>query len=335
MVQTQDRRWVGDGLPSVGATSLPGDGRVEAWGNTAVTLFRVTYPEGQLSEATYRDLKEPLEQLLKVLSAQRRVGEQSVRITSLGAAGSDGTHTDAYGRRWQVRRWDAAVIQTSLIVYALPTPDGYVGMAMQSGPAVLDTVRLEMAALTDFFTTSYTGTVAQWRAFLGQPALRPEALAGVRLVPGKDTFEYASPELQLRLPAALMPVDDASVANIYMAFVRRGDLVAWQPVGVQLEKTRADQDFVRLFRVAKPAPQVSRELQSAWTQMTARTGDYSGEPRRDASNGQSWFVATRDAPGGDAVYVIRYLTTQSVSPAEMDRRRDELLGQVRVQTPGP
>lgn len=335
LVQSNDRHWTLDGLPNSGTEALPGNGSVTVWSQPAASLFRIRYPDGQPTDASYRDSREMMDLLLRAMNAQRVVGAQAVRVTSLGAPVSERTHTDAFGRVWQIRIWNVAPLQVALVVYALPTPDGYVGMTLQGPPWSIGATDLQLATMTNFFTTSYSGTLAQWRGYLGRTALRAAALAKLRIANDQDGFSYASPQVELTVPGDMLKVDDQSVLNVYMGFAGQQPSIAWQPIGMQIEQARADEDYVRLLRFAQPAAQLNRDIQARWTQMTSRTADYSGEPRRDPTNGQSWFAAVKDVPGGGAVYVVRYLTQQSVSPATMDTRRDQLLESVRILAKEP
>lgn len=333
LLQATDRHWTRDGLPTTGNATLPGNGSVTVWSQLAATLFRIRYPDGQPTDASYRDARELMDLLLRAMTAQRVVGAEAVRITSFGAPASDRTHTDAHGRVWQVRIWNVAPLQIGVVVYALPTPDGYVGMTLQGPTWAIGATDVQLATMTDFFTASYSGTLAQWRGYLDRTALRAAPLSKLKIADGKDGFRYASPQIELAVPGEILKVGDDSVLNVYMGFVQRQSDIEWQPVGLQIEQSRADEDYVRLLRYAQPAPQLNREIQTRWTQMTSRVADYSGEPRRDSTNGQSWFAAVKDVPGGGATYVVRYLTQQSVSPNTMDSRRDQLLESVRIVAP--
>ena len=181
-------------------THLPGDG--EIWhckeGAPGVTLFRLTYPEAAPAAHRYSDSKEFLDLLLKGINLPRQVGTQAVRITSLGGALQDTLLHDHYGRTWQLRIWSFGYIDLSLLTLALPTPDGYVGMACVMPGALQDLQVEQLKFIADYLYLTYRGTLPQWQAFLARSELRPEAFEHVKLQysPG-GPLRLESPRLQL------------------------------------------------------------------------------------------------------------------------------------------
>jgi hypothetical protein len=58
----------------------------------------------------------------------RIVGDQAIRIISLGHAQRESLYKDQYGRRWQVSIWPLGYMDSYVVCYALPVPEGYVGV---------------------------------------------------------------------------------------------------------------------------------------------------------------------------------------------------------------
>lgn len=184
IMQDNDDRWTAS-EPGYTRTELGGDGyiAVASQPQRGFTLLRLHRPGNAADPGWYADSQGFMDLALKGLGITRQVGSDAVRVTSLGAAGSDTAFVDHHGRRWQLRSWALPYLDAYLVTLLLPTPDGYVGLAQKSGGVALTETRKRLQLLADLFDVSYWGTLAQWRAFLARRELLPAALADVRLEP--------------------------------------------------------------------------------------------------------------------------------------------------------
>lgn len=311
---------------------LPRNGNVVAWANPNVALFRIRSPDGTLIGSQLGDTKALLDTLLKAMPLQRKVGPESVRITSIGPAVRSSDFNDAYGRVWRVLRWDVPQLQTAIVAYVLPTPDGFVGMILSATPSLAESITMRLATLTRFFTVSYSGTLGQWEAFLAQNSLRPKPLIGVVVGAQHGEFAFGSPRFDVTVPSGILEIGERSVFELYMGFVQHSADLVWQPVGVAISGDADFDDRVIVLRYAKPAATVQREAQTRWMQMTGRSGDYTGTPRQDSASGESWVVAVAPGDGDRDLYVVDYSTLATVDTVTMGRRRDALLKGLKVSS---
>lgn len=336
VAQQDDRSW---GLLDTSydlESKLPSHGRVWNTLDPRVTLFRIQYPEGMADTRRREDSNEFMDLLLKGLRLQRGVGTQPVRITSLGPAGNSSQFKDSHRRIWQVRRWPLGFIDSYVIVYALPTPDGYVGMAMQAPPSQVGVIERHLRRLADFYFVSFTGSLPQWRAYLERRDLRAGIFDDVEVANDETLgFSFRSPRLSYQVPRGVMAFDDSSLLSVRMSYVMRGEKATWEPVGTVLEQAPGGSSTLKLSRQSKPAESVSREVQDRWEQMTTRTADFSGRGRRDEGEGQYWFrtVAAPPGPGASVLYEVEYSTREPASPRDLEARRDLLLPLIAIKEP--
>jgi hypothetical protein len=317
-------------------SKLPSHGRVWNTLDPRVTLFRIEYPEDLPDTRRYEDSKEFIDLLLKGLRLQRIVGTQPVRITSLGPAAHSSQYKDAHRRVWQVRNWPLGFIDSGVTVYALPTPDGYVGLAMQSPPSQAGVIDQQLRRLADFYFVSFTGNVPQWRTYLARRDLRAGIFDDVQIANDEERgFSFRSPRLSYEVPRSVMAFDDHSLLSVRMSYVLRGEQATWEPVGTTLEQAPGKSNTLRLNRQSKPAASVSRDVQIRWEQMTTRTANFSGQGRRDEGEGQYWFrtVAAPPGPEANVLYEVEYSTRELVSPRDLEARRDLLLPLISVNEP--
>jgi hypothetical protein len=99
----------------------------------------------------------------------------------MGKASEESWLTDDYQRKWQIRSWLVPFSDSAITTIALPTPDGMVMMMSQAPTPLREAVTNELEALRGFLTVSYTGTLAQWRAFLSSPLALPGTRSNVKI----------------------------------------------------------------------------------------------------------------------------------------------------------
>jgi hypothetical protein len=278
--------------------------------------------------------------LLKGLKLPRVVGDQPIRITSLGRTQRENIHEDQYGRRWQVSRWPLGYADTYVICYALPVPEGYVGMVQLVGSSQLDLVDEYMHLLANAVYVNYSGTMLQWQAFLGRRALRPAVFDRVKLE-FDDTHgvSYESPRLAVQLPANLVESSADSELVLHMTYMLAGDKLAWDVGGLYLYKDDSHHTYVGLERHVKPAEDSGKDLVETWKQMSVRgpgfnrVAGHDDEFRNywihDAVSASSANIAGID-PGVSVLYDVFYGTDASAYPRDLEDTERRLVQATRI-----
>jgi serine protease Do len=244
-----------------------------------VFFVRLKAPDDVSSGGLIADSKQFMDLLLKGYPVSRPVGTDSVRVTSMGAASEESWFTDDYLRRWQIRSWLVPFNDTVVTTVALPTPDGMVMMMSQSPTALHETVTNEIKLLCGFFYVSYTGTLAQWQAFLGDSHALPVNLANVTI-----QFDYSrglgirSSRFEMLVPAAVLKIDADSVLMLKYSYMHDDARTVWDLGGVYLADSDQKQKWVGLLRRPKPSPSVPEEIARSWRTVTAGTHPWEGVP---------------------------------------------------------
>jgi hypothetical protein len=336
VAQEDDGTW--DARGCEGAESrLPGDGRVWYCPCEPVgILFRLQYPGSASDEHRYRDSKEFMDLLLKGINMPRQVGSQAVRVTSLGPALKDSLYRDHFGRIWQLRTWSFGFAEAYVVVLALPTPDGYVGYLAYVPSALLDSEVLRLEFVADYLYLSYSGSLAQWQAFLQRKELRPEAFEHVQLhYELQKAARIESPRLRLDT-TGLISVDDKSSLDVQMAYILDGAGLVWDVAGLVVHQDRDRNTLVAAYRQPKPGEDASKERRDRWDHMSKREAEFNGRPGHDENFTDFWIrtVAAADpaakSPQPRPLYEIVYSTDRSLLPREMEDMRDRLAGAVKI-----
>ena len=213
-----------------------------------VFFVRLKAPDDVRGADLIADSKQFMDLLLKGYPVSRPVGTDSVRVTSLGKAGEESWFTDDYRRKWQIRYWLVPFNDTAIITVALPTPDGMVMMMSQAPTALRETVTKEMEAVCGFIYVSYTGTLAQWQAFLDDPPALPATLSNVTI-----QFDYSrglgirSSRFQMLVPVAVLRIDAGSVLMLKYSYMRDGAGTVWDLGGVYLADSEQSRNGSGLF----------------------------------------------------------------------------------------
>jgi serine protease Do len=249
-------------------------------GITNSALFvRLKAPDGVNAADLIADSNKFMDLLLKGYAVTRPVGTDSVRVTSMGKASEESWYTDNYRRKWQVRSWLVPFNDTVIITVALPTPDGMVMMMSQIPTTARETLTKELEALCAFFYVSYTGTLAQWHAFLGNPLALPATLSNVKI-----QFDYSrglgirSTRFEMLVPVAVVRISDDSVLMLKYSYMRDGTSTVWELGGVYLADSAQSQKWVGLLRRLKPSPSTPEEMARSWQTMTAGAHPWEGVP---------------------------------------------------------
>jgi TonB family protein len=295
---------------------LPGDGSVAAASAANVKLVRLIRPAAASDDAFYADSKAFMDLALKAMDFQRAVGQDKVRVTSLGRAQSEGIYTDAYGRKWQERVWAVPYADAYLIGLLLPTPDGYDALIGYAPSSVLYAVKKETRMVAAQVNLSYAGTLEQWQAMLHRTAFLPEALSAVKLTQTPD-WTLATPRFASSVPSSVLTLTAKSPLTLTMGFIHDGERTRWDVEEVWWSKSNRHDEEVGVWRRPQPRPSAKLELRNRFGTILARRTPYDGTLNRETSE---VYAASR-------VLDVRGANAGSVS--------SDLLYGVTLRTAGP
>jgi serine protease Do len=305
-----------------------------------VQVFRLRRPDAATDGKFYQDPGAFMDLLLKGLKLPRVVGDQAIRITSLGRTPQAHLFDDRYGRRWQVTRWPLGYIDSYIVCYALPTPEGYVGLVHLAISSKLDVVDEFLKLLADAVYVNYSGTLAQWQVFLSRRELRPKTFEHIQIeFDERDGVRYRSPRVTVQLPKDVFEVSSGSELVLHMAYMLDREQLNWDVGGVYLYKDTGHHTYVGIERHVKPANESATELLETWNQMHDRGPGYNRVAGHDDEFRNYWIhdVASAPAAGSPGIdpsaavlYDVFYDTDASVYPSDLEERARRLIQATRV-----
>jgi serine protease Do len=316
-----------------GTTQLGNDGYIWMGSQPGVALFRIRYP-GELDVVRARgDSKLLSEQLLRGIRLGRGFGAENVRITSLGDAGKPREFKDDFGRTWQQWFYPMPFADSTMVVSALPVPEGYIGMWRSTGGAGVERTALELRQLANFTQVSYSGSLPQWRSFLADTALRPASFGEWKaaLDPAGE-ISLGFPRFSLQVNKQVLDLTNDSQLNVFPGILMDGDTPAWDVLAVQLNLESRRSAGIGTLRRAKPAADAGQVPTNRWADMQQERGPFSGSPIRNQGGGVGRKVVGAEGKSlaqAEFLYEVSYATTTQVQ-GEIQRALPQLLEMVRI-----
>lgn len=334
IVRNRSGQWVYSGR-ELNRVPLSGNGYVASGYVGHTFLVHLRRPDTMKASTFYNDPKQMMDLLLKTGYWTREVGPEKIKITSLGNPASSAAYTDNWQRRWKTFVWSLPYINGQMVVFALPTPDGYAIM-MRLNPSVIthDSI-IDLKALADFLNVDYGGTLAQWKDFLAEKSLLPDVLKDARIdVDYGKHFSYDSSNIAFGYPVTLQPIGPDNLFAVGVGYYENHGKFALQAGVVQLRLNSTDPDRVSIKRHIAPSVDLDDDFKEAWGKLVHKQHPYDGVPYND---GDEMDIATViDAPANDApkeLYTAFYATQGTHKPEEMKAKLALLTQQLKVKSP--
>ncbi len=297
----QDGVWVANG-EQVSRAQLEHNGFVEITRGR----MRLRRPDDLPLTTLYGDSKAFMDLLLQGYGVRREVGSESVKVTSLGKAAASSTYTDPYGRIWQVSTWNEPWADLVLVVMALPTPEGYVGMVAPttSGFEQIGVDSLQLMA--DYVYVSIGGSLWQWQEYLAQKSVLPKAFGTLSIEIDPDhRVQFHSRRCDFTVTPQLVTLSRDSLLWLKFGYFRDANAVIWDIVGASVNESAEKHNYAEFWRIVHPDADLPEGFQGHWHKIQGHEFPFNGAV--STSNGVTHASATADAASGDGANAnIRY-----------------------------
>ena len=334
VMRNSDGVWAANGK-SMAKITLPANGYISAGVANHNILFHLRKPDNIPEAKFHHDPKGVMDMLLKTGFLKRGIGPEHILVTSLGNPGTIGTWTDRWGRHWQTWRWPVPYANGFISLFALPTPDGYaILMHIEPASSKHDAV-INMRAITNFVSLPFDGTLAQWKAFLAEPKLLPDAFKNIQIAFDYDkNFRYDSSRLAFSFTPDLQKIDADSMLTLGLTFFPGHDgKVVWDVGQVWLAEDNHDHHWISLLRTQAPPADLDDSYQSFWKKVVGKQHPYDEQAYSDSD--MTKINAVVPPPRNDGKPMVLYTAyiyqPGTQSQAEMKQKLDVLLRNVRVK----
>lgn len=313
MPQHHKNNTVGNGYMDVGI----------AGGNV---LFHFRKPDGVPLASLVTDPKAMMDEMLKGTQLTRSVGEEKVRITSLGAPALDEVFVDRWQRRWQRREFDMPFVDVGVLVYTLPVPDGFIGILRYVPAQQLHVARIQVEGAANFVSASYIGSLDDWQKFMKLTAWLPAPLAASKVdIDYGKRFAFTSPAFSLAFDTGVQRIEPTGNVALPFSFIDRGDGVKLDIAGISVRQDVNKTADVRVNRHPKPFSDAPDHSQAAWNQVLKHEHPQDGMPFK--KDDTTWAGAVAGTPPTEpkALYTLFYGDDGSPPDATMKDKLDKLV----------
>ena len=312
---------------------LAGNGHLTPGAYGSNFLFHLRRPDDIPADKFYSDPEVPMGLLLQTGFLKRPIGSEQILVTSLGKPSGDAAHRDAWGRNWRLWTWAVPYANSVIGITALPVPDGYIGVGRYSPSVQEHDQAINMLALTDFIYANYDGTLAQWKQFLAQPGVLPQALAGVDIdFRYDDHFRYDSDRLAFGYTPELQPIGPDSMFTLGFSFFNDGGKPVWDVAEAWVSAKALQDDFVMVVRSASPPERLGDDYLNEWTKLAEGKFPYNAVVRREDASSRITAVVGGDRGKSPAVLYTAHVSREGSPPEEaMKGKLDQLLKDMKVK----
>lgn len=253
--------------------------------------------------------------IFKAMTFTRDVGDEKVRMTSLGPPITDVVFVDRWHRRWQHREFPVPAVDAVLEVYSLPVPDGYIVLLSTSSSRSRYSDGIQTETLTGLVSTSYDGSFAAWKEFLQQGDWVPADLAAAKVdIEYGKRFSIAPAGFSLTYGADLQPIDANGELAVSYGYLGRDGNATLGIAGVSAQPDMDKYTAIRINRHPKPFADSPRDFLSDWKDMVSRAHPEDGQPYKDS--GMIWAGTTLGPPGADANVLYTLFYGSDANPSE-------------------
>ncbi|HET6655771.1 MAG TPA: serine protease [Gammaproteobacteria bacterium] len=299
-------------------------------------LFHLRKPDSVSAAELYGSPETLAHMLLKAGLLYRNMASDHIKVTSLGKPILTKSHTDRWQRHWQVMIWPIPFANAEAIVLALPVPDGYAGIARLLPAARQHDFLINLEAMTDFFNTAYDGTLAQWKDYLEQTNLLPEALKHIDInAEYNEAFHYASPRVSFSVASAAQKITPDSDLTLGFDFFRSDGKVVWSVGDVYLSEDAYSDNWINIQRHVKPSSDLGDGFKSHWNDIADRRHPFDGVARYDDDVMKITRVVTSSDTNPSVLYTAFYARGGKHPQKMMKSRIDLLMEHLEVTESGP
>ncbi len=237
---------------------------------------RVAKPKSVALRELCDNPKTGMDLFLKGTSITRKIGNEDIRITSLGAPYESTPFRDAWGRPWTMNLWLIECTDQVVVAMCAPTPQGFVMICRYVPSALLKQWVYDMKKYVDFIYVPYSGKLKEWKEFLALGEKLPETVAGVKcdFQAGKS-LSLQSGLFRIELGAVPLEIDEDTVLTINYGLVDKGGQTAWQPRRLLVSEAARNNYFV-LNRRFRPSATMPENAVKQWRELVNQRHPYTG-----------------------------------------------------------
>jgi len=261
----EDGNWDSFEPKDITDADLPDNGLIQHGKLGNSDMLHIRKPDSMSDRDFYYDSKAFMDLLLKGDPYYRTVASEKIKIVSLGKAVETSNHVDRYGRKWIVHKWKIPYGNAYMVAFVLPIPGGAIAMLRSDRTWVINSHIGDMKTLCDFLYVTYYGTFAEWKSFLANKPLLPEAFGSIKV--GMDygkSFHFDSSRVSFGYGPELMAINKDSDMHLEFAYFKEKGKVVWDVAAVVMGDNKNNSTFFQVTRHIRPDEKLSADDKNDW-----------------------------------------------------------------------
>jgi S1-C subfamily serine protease len=255
----------------------------------------------------------------------RKVGRESIKITSLGEPASTESFTDRQGRAWRVDAFTIPFFDMSLLTATTPTPDGAVGMIRMAGAGDIFEETLKMRMMADMEDIAYTGTLAQWQAFLAN-GTRPMVLRDAAFGQDAKGATLSVDGVKAGWPSSIVPHGGRSEVFVAGGWTVEDGKPVVRLLHLSLSQQEAPNAMVYIDRFQRPFADSSQDANNLWDELGKHAHPRDGKPFES----DEWRLISKvydpaQPKTASYIYTVSYAVRDKAADDDMQKRLAEVV----------
>lgn len=215
--------------------------------------------------------------LLQDGNLHRDVGDEKVKVTSLGRPLSTEAFTDRLGRTWHIDAFALPFLDSEILLATTPTPDGEAGLLRFSRAREKAEIALQMRMTVDLLEIAYRGTLPQWQAFLARGS-RPTVLKGASIRADKQGLAVSADDVTANWPASVVPLGNRTEVIVEPSWTMENDKAAVHVRRLAVSQQDSPKNSLVLDRYERAFDDSPEEAVSFWRDLMIHAHPRDGQP---------------------------------------------------------
>jgi hypothetical protein len=280
-VDKNDDQWKISDL-RVQTFDLPGDGTLIQAEVSDYWMLKIRRPKLMPLEKINTDPRTIMDTYLSGTSLERTLGSSGkYRILSLGDPVQTSEYRDSQGRIWLKSWWLLDFIDSIILAYILPMPNGPVVFLTRQSSGQRHIYEWDMEAACDRIYIGYRGNMEEWGEFLSIKKWVPGSLGSFSFAwdEEKKTLDLALPQLSLKVGEPVLNWTSQSTLVMAPSYYLKNGIIEYGFRSLILERDIRGKDYFIIQQHIKPDEKLGVKTLEQWNDVKAAKYPFDGQSR--------------------------------------------------------
>jgi hypothetical protein len=276
--------------------------------------------------------------VLEGINIPRTLGNEKIRITSLGNPLSISSHVDKYKRKWRVCTWSFTYSDEVVISYSTPTPQGLAVFLVFCNTADIDYWTYDLNKMVDFTMISYYGKIKEWKELLNYKNLLPGSLEDMALTyTNQKNLKIKTKRFAVDVDNSVISIIDDTILAMKFGFYLEKGTVIWDIRDMNLSENQKG-NYFGLVKNLNPDSRLSEVYINYWKKMINFDHPYNGMVYSDngktlisAMHNKYSYLKNKKDPEPKIIYLLYMGKEGQVDDAKMKKDFNRINSSITIK----